>query len=242
MFYSYCGVKVFYQFKNKVSRNPILLLHGWGVDSSIFDGIVAQFPEKSFLCVDFPPFGKSQKKIANFSIYSYVALIMSLCEHLCINKCDILAHSFGGRVAGILASVKCSLVRSCIFVDSAGILPKRNLKYYFKIYRYKILKKLGKSTLNCGSKDYQQLDDNMKKIFNGIVNEDIAPYFKNVRCKSLIIWGEKDNETPIYMAKKIHKFIKNSQLEIIKNAGHFCFLNAPLSFNKIVGKFWEEMK
>ncbi len=240
MFYSYCGVKVFYTFKNKKSREPVLLLHGWGVDSQIFDGIVKSFPEKSFLCIDFPPFGKSQKIVENYSIYTYVALVMSLCEHLKIDKCDLLAHSFGGRVASILASVKCSLVRSCIFVDSAGIKPKRNLKYYYKVYKYKLLKKLGKSTLNMGSKDYQKLDENMKKTFNSIVNEDLSPYYKNVVCKSLIIWGEKDNETPMYMAKKIAKYVRNSKLEIIKNSGHFCFLSSPLTFNKLIGKFWEE--
>ncbi len=242
MFYHYGDVKVYYAFKNRNSSNPIILLHGWGVDSQIFKPIWEAFPERSFLCIDFPPFGKSQKKIENFNIYTYVALLMSLCEHLHIEKCDVLAHSFGGRVASILASIKCSLVRSCIFVDSAGLKPKRNLKYYYSIYKYKVLKKLGKSTLNLGSKDYKLLDENMKKTFNSIVNEDLAPYYQSVRCKTLIVWGEKDKETPLYMAKKLHKYIKNSKLEIIKDAGHFCFLTNTLSFNKIIGKFWEEIQ
>lgn len=242
MFYHYGDVKVYYAFKNRNSSNPIILLHGWGADSQIFKPIWKAFPERSFLCIDFPPFGKSQKKIENFNIYTYVALLMSLCEHLHIEKCDVLAHSFGGRVASILASIKCSLVRSCIFVGSAGLKPKRNLKYYYSIYKYKILKKLGKSTLNLGSKDYQLLDENMKKTFNSIVNEDLAPYYQSVRCKTLIVWGEKDKETPLYMAKKLHKYIKNSKLEIIKDAGHFCFLTNTLSFNKIIGKFWEEIQ
>lgn len=242
MFYSYCGVKVFYTYKNKKSLEPTLLLHGWGVDSKIFDSVCKSFPEKSFLCIDFPPFGRSQKKIESFNIYTYVALIMSLCEHLGISKCDIIAHSFGGRIASILASVKCSLVRSCIFVDSAGIKPKRNLSYYYKVYKYKLLKKLGKSTLNLGSKDYLELDENMKKTFISIVNEDLTPYYRNVKCPSLIVWGEKDKETPMYMAKKINKIVANSRLEVIKNSGHFCFLTSPLQFNKIIGKFWEEIE
>lgn len=240
MFYHYCGVKVFYQFKNHPSSCPVILLHGWGVDSQIFKSVWQAFPERSFLCIDFPPFGRSQKKLENFSIFSYAGLLMSLCEHLHLEKCDILAHSFGGRIASIFASIKCSFVRSCIFVSSAGLKPRRNLKYFYKIYKYKILKKFGRSTLNLGSKDYQLLDENMKKIFNSIVNEDLAPYFKSVKCKSLIVWGEKDTETPLYMAKKLHRYIKNSTLEVIKDAGHFCFLTNALSFNKIIGKFWEE--
>ncbi len=240
MFYNYCGTKVYYSFKNGQSKTPILLLHGWGVDSQIFEGIWKNFPDRSFLCIDFPPFGKSQKTIENFTIYTYVALLMSLCEHLGIEKCNILAHSFGGRIVAILASVKCSLVHSCILIGSAGLKPKRSLKYYYKIYKYKLLKKLGRSTLNLGSKDYIMLDDNMKKTFNSIVNEDLQSYYQNMHCPCLIIWGEKDSETPLYMAKKLKKIISNSSLEIIKNAGHFCFLTNPLLVYKFLSKFWEE--
>ncbi len=240
MFYNYGGVKVYYSFKNGQSKSPILLLHGWGVDSEIFKGIWQSFPDRVFLCIDFPPFGKSQKTIEDFTIYTYVALVMSLCEHLGIEKCDILAHSFGGRVASILASVKCSLVHSCILIGSAGLKPRRNLKYYYKIYKYKLLKKLGRSTLNLGSKDYKMLDEGMKKTFNSIVNEDLLAYYKNVRCPCLLIWGEKDDQTPLYMAKKLKKILPKSNLVIIKDAGHFCFLTNPLSVNKLLGKFWEE--
>ncbi len=240
MVYLYNGKKIYYRFYNGRSQRPILLLHGWGCNSDIFKSIIESFPKKSFLVVDFPPFGKSDKTIKDWNIFTYVGMLMSLCDYLHIDKCDILGHSFGGRIAIILSCVKRSLVHSCILVDSAGMKPHRTIKYYMKICSYKIKKKLGKSTAGMGSTDYQQLSPDMKKTFVSIVNTYLDDYARKMSTRTLIIWGEKDNDTPLYMAKKLNKFIKNSQLKVIKDAGHFCFLDRPLEFYKLISKFWEE--
>jgi pimeloyl-ACP methyl ester carboxylesterase len=42
---------------------------------------------------------------------------------------------------------------------------------------------------------------------------------------------------PKYMAKKLNCGIMNSSLHIIKDSGHFCFLEKPLEFNLIANEF-----
>ncbi len=240
MIYLYNDKKIYYKFYNQTSHCPIILLHGWGCEGSIFKNLIAQMPEKSFLVIDFPPFGKSDKSISDWNIFTYVGMLMSLCDYLHIDKCDILGHSFGGRIAIILSAVKRSLVHTCLLVDSAGIKPHHSIDYHMKICKYKIKKALGKSTLNMGSPDYLALSPDMKKTFVSIVNTHLEEYAKKMAVKTLIVWGEKDNETPIYMAKKLNKYIRGSRLKVIKEAGHFCFLDRPLEFYKIVKNFWEE--
>lgn len=240
MVYLYNGKKIYYKFYNRKSCRPILLLHGWGCNGKIFESIIESFPNNSFLVIDFPPFGKSDKSIEDWNIFTYVGMLMSLCDNLHIQKCDVLGHSFGGRIAIIMSAVKRSLVHSCILVDSAGIKPHRTIKYYMQICSYKIKKKLGKNTIDMGSTDYKQLSPAMKKTFVSIVNTYLDDYARKMAVKTLIIWGEKDKDTPLYMAKKLNKYIKNSQLKVIKDAGHFCFLDRPLEFYKSVSKFWED--
>ena len=240
MVYYYNGKKIFYKFVHGKSTCPILLMHGWGCDGSIFNKLMEFFPNRSFLIVDFPPFGNSDKAIEDWNIFSYVGMIMSLCEHLHIEKCDLLAHSFGGRVALILCAVKRSLVHTCILVDSAGMKPRFNLKRRINVLRYKINKKLGKDTQKYGSKDYLALSDEHKRIFVSVVNTFLEDYCKRIRTKTLIIWGELDDQTPLYMAKRINKLIHASKLKVIKDSGHFCFLDKPLEFYKLVNEFWEE--
>ena len=92
---------------------------------------------------------------------------------------------------------------------------------------------------NAGSQDYQALSSEMKKVFVSIVNQHLDEYLPLIKQKTLIIFGEKDNETPIYMARKLHKNISNSKLEIIKGAGHFCFLDNLMTFYRIIDKFLE---
>ena len=58
-----------------------------------------------------------------------------------------------------------------------------------------------------------------------------------IENKTLLIYGSLDKETPLYMAKRFNKNIKNSSLFIIKGAGHFCFVEKPDLFNFTVKEF-----
>lgn len=241
MIYLYNGVSVRYEIIGGGNGIPILLLHGWGASGNVFDNIIDKFSSRTFIKIDFPPFGESEKNIENWNIFTYVNMIMSLCEFLKIEKCDILGHSFGGRIAIILSAVKRSLVHSCILCDSAGMKPKRNLKYYFKVYQYKVYKKIGKDISKFGSRDYQDLAPNLKHVFNSIVSTHLEDYAKKMAVRTLIIWGRNDKETPLYMAKRLNKLIKGSSLKIIDNAGHFPFLDCQFEFYKILSYFLEEL-
>lgn len=90
-----------------------------------------------------------------------------------------------------------------------------------------------------GSSDYLALPENMRKTFVSIINTYLEDYAKIMSVKTLIIWGEKDDDTPLYMAKRLNRLIKNSRLEIIQQAGHFSFIDRPLEFYKLVNVFWE---
>ena len=241
MVYEYGEKRVYYKILNPGKSRPIVLLHGWGVDSSIFENIVEMFSSKTFILIDLPPFGKSDKDNYDWNIFTYAGMLMSLCEHLKINTCDILAHSFGGRIALIVCSVKRSLVHTCILVDSAGMKPKHSIKYHLRVLKYKMMKKKGKDVSMFGSRDYRALSSQQKKLFNQIVNEYLEEYAKTIQTKTMIVWGENDNETPLYMAARLKRLIKNSQLEVIKSAGHFPFIENKLEFYKIVNKFWEDL-
>ena len=239
MYYVYNGKKIHYRFINGRSFCPIILLHGWGCDCTIFNNMVKYFPHKSFLTIDFPPFGKSDKNIEDWNIFTYVGMLMSLCQHLSIEKCDILGHSFGGRVAIILSAVKRSLVQSCILVDSAGMKPRFNIKVKAKVLKYKLYKKLGKNTENFGSRDYLALPQNMRKVFSSVVKTYLEEYARKMSVKTLIIWGENDKDTPIYMAKRLNKLIKDSKLSVINDSGHFSFIERPIEFYRLANEFWE---
>jgi len=241
MIYNYNGVGVYYEVRGNTSQRPIIFLHGWGRSGRDFEDVVSLFPERSFLLIDFPPFGESLQEPEGWSIYTYVGMLMSLCEHLKIYSADIIGHSFGGRIAIILSAVKRSLVHSCILVDSAGMKPRRSVKYKFNLVKYKLYKKLGMKKLRKGSADYERLSPSMKETFKSIVNTYLEDYARKMSIKTLIVWGNQDEETPIYMAKRLNKLIKNSQLKIL-DGGHFSFMDCRLEFYAIMKEFLKEEK
>jgi len=231
------------------SNNFLVFLHGWGADKNSFLWIKDYFPDYSTIFVDFPGFGESPEPERDYKVFDYVLKLKEILDDYYIEKLVVVGHSFGGRVA-----IKFSFMfqndyldyRVCL-VDSAGLKPKRGLRYYYKIFKYKILKKINDnfSTPNnnlidlskYGSKDYISLSPTMKKTFKNIVNEDLTCYAKYIKVKTLIVWGSRDRETKLYMAKKLNKIIKNSTLKIIKDAGHFSFLDDKKQFMVILESY-----
>ena len=88
-----------------------------------------------------------------------------------------------------------------------------------------------------GSPDYAKLSPEMKETFKSIVGTFLEPYAQKITNKTLIIWGRHDNETPLYMAKRLKKLIKNSKLVVLENGGHFSFIDCPLEFYNLVNDF-----
>ena len=155
-------------------------------------------------------------------VYFYADAIEQLILHENAAGCDVVAHSFGARIAVILASR--GLVGKLIIVDGAGLKPRKSLKTVLKTRIFKIRRALGLNVDKYGSPDYQALDDHMKKVFVRIV------------CSDLIVWGKTDRDTPPYMAKQFKEGIAGSEI-VWLDGGHFAYLENPFVFLKITEAF-----
>ncbi len=236
MFYCYDNTKIYYRFKKKKNAQTLVLLHGWGANGKSFSMLSYLKRDYQTLEIDFPPFGKSEEA-QGWNVFSYANMVISLCQHLKIDKCHILGHSFGGRVAILISAFQKELVDKVVLVDSAGMKPKRKHSYYFKKMEFWLRKRFGLDTSLMGSSDYRSLSPNMKKTFSRIVSTHLEEYASLMKQKTLIIFGKNDKETPVYMAKRLNKLIKNSHLIIIEGCGHFCFQEKPHKFCLKVGQF-----
>ncbi len=215
-------------------KNLIVLLHGWGANISLMEelgkNIIGDF---TYLYIDFPPFGQSEKPKESWNLDDYSNLTEKIIlnakkilqkEGIKINSIIVIGHSFGGRVAIKLCQTKLK-INKLILLSSAGIKPKFSVVTKYKILKYKIYKRLKiKKAENLGSKDYKELDDKLKYTFRNIINEDLSNICKTIQVETLIIFGKLDKDTPLYMGKKLNKYIKNSKLIVIKNGGHFNYI------------------
>lgn len=245
MIFEYGAVKVFYEVKGEGS--PLLLLHGWGCTHNIFDAFVGDLAKSHrVIAIDFPGFGESSEPDTVWGVEEYAAMLESLCAKLAITKPSIICHSFGGRVAIVFASRNAT--DRLLFVDVAGIKPRRDLLYYGRVYSYKISKwfllnvlrdekAFTRMSAGKGSSDYASASPKMKAILSKTVNQDLRSLLPGINSPVILFWGEEDTATPIEDAYKMKKLLPDAGLITVKGGSHFSFLDDPQLFRSVALNF-----
>ena len=88
-----------------------------------------------------------------------------------------------------------------------------------------------------GSADYNALDDEMKKTFVKVISEDLRPLLPNIKASTLLIWGERDTATPLWMGQTMEKEIADAGLVVFENDDHFAYLKQWPRFVAVVKAF-----
>ena len=228
----------------------IVLMHGWGCDSSTLAMIEETATETHTVYnVDFPGFGGSDEPPTVWGVDDYTRAIEALVAAEGIENPVLLGHSFGGRV-GIVYSSR-NAVDRLILVDAAGIKPRRSLRYYVKVYSYKLMKRwirlthspedaarlIEKEQAKRGSSDYAGASPRMRAIMSRVVNEDLKHCLPLINAPTLLIWGVNDTATPIGDARIMEKMIPDAGLVAFDGCGHYSFLDNPAGFTAVLRSF-----
>jgi len=232
---------------------PLVLLHGLGCDTKIFKALNAHFQQYfTVYRLDFPGFGQSDVPPNPWTNDDYVDFTKAFLEKLQIENPIILGHSFGGRIALKLGTL--TPFHKLILTGSAGIKPSRSLSYYTSVYTYKFLKILANLPIlsfflaplveayiqNMGSEDYKKSNPIMRTTLSNVVNADLTPYMPKLAMPVLLLWGENDTATPVKNAKIMENLIPDAGLVVLKNSGHYVFLEQAQQFTVIMDKFLEK--
>lgn len=244
------GVRIRYDVTGDGPR-AVIVMHGWGCKASTVDLLAraASGTGTTVYNLDLPGFGASSEPEEVWGVEQYTALIEEFAKKNGIKKPILIGHSFGGRLAIVFASR--NEVEKLILVDAAGIKPRRNLKYYFKVYSFKTGKKLlplllGKNRAakiierwrgKAGSSDYAQASSKMRAIMSRVVNEDLTSLLPEIKAPTLLIWGEKDTATPLRDARKMERLIPDAGLVSYPEAGHYSFLDRPAQTIAVIENF-----
>lgn len=225
-------------------KTAIIFLHGWRSESAVWKDTVDKLPADEFTAylIDLPGFGSSPIPKTSLGIENYAQLVYNFAEKQNIGSAIIVGHSFGGRIGIILAAKYPDLVKKLVLVDSAGIKKeypgrKKIAKIVKPLFKPKFMHRLRRKIYSkMGSEDYLATPE-MTEIYLKIIDQDLTPELEKIVQPTLLIWGNDDTATPISDAKEMNKKIKNSELEILQNAGHFSFLDQPEKFTEVFNKF-----
>lgn len=258
MIFEHDGQALYYERQG--AGKPLLLLHGWGGKIESWLPVTRDFPRtREVIALDFPGFGRSPEPELPWSVTEYMELTAAFVRQLGIEGADILAHSFGARVAILLSATYPELAGRLVLTGAAGLIPVRTKKKRARSTLYKALKGavesaplrvlLGEEKVKefrealiqrFGSSDYRALTPTMRPTFNRVISQDLRPYLPMIHSPALLIWGAKDAETPLWMGKVMEKEIPDAGLVVFEDAGHFAYLERYADFRTIVMKFLEE--
>lgn len=225
---------------SRVGKGPVMLfLHGWGDTSKTYGGLVDTL-KADFTCVllDQPGFGATEVPEGAWTLASYAEFIQHFLQKLGISQTEVIVgHSHGGAVAirglenGLLSAKK------LVLLASSGIRPKKNIKTSIitlaaKAGKHitKILPKanqlaLRKALYRRVGSDYL-VAPQMAETFKKVVRDDISAGLGDLRLPVLLIYGQKDTATPLWIAKKFQVLLPQATLHIVPLAGHFVHLDA----------------
>jgi pimeloyl-ACP methyl ester carboxylesterase len=227
----------------------VLVLHGWGASiETVYPIVVGLAPAGRVYALDLPGFGESEQPREPWGVEEYQAFLAAFMDELAIERPAIVGHSNGGRIAIRMAATEPTRASRLVLVDSAGIRPKRTLRWYRRVamakvgkYAARLLGAPGERLRallvgRAGSADYLAAGA-MRPTLVKLVNADLRPFMGEVKVPTLLVWGSEDADTPLAAAKEMERLIPDAGLVVLEGAGHYSYLDQPARFARIVSHF-----
>lgn len=238
------------------SGPPLLCLHGWGASTDLFAPLIRDFSASRRLLVpDLPGFGETPEPPEPWDRDAYVGWILDLLDRLGIERADVVGHSFGGSLAIKLAAAHPLRVGKVVLTGSSGLRTPPTLMGRLRIRRFKLLRGIARQgwvpgTLRraaqrrvdaSGSRDYKAASGVMRPTFVKIVNEDLRPWLGRLQSPVLLVWGDRDDETPLADGREMEKLIPGAGLAVLEGGSHYAYLEQAPRFAKILRVFLDEI-
>jgi pimeloyl-ACP methyl ester carboxylesterase len=218
----------------------VVLLHGWGDDSRTFTALQEELIVKyQVLALDLPGFGGTQGPLNVWNLDRYAAFVKSVLQKLELHKVyAVVGHSNGGAIAIRAVSLDLLQPEKLILLAAAGIRDRGSGKRL----ALKVVAKTGDAATLWMPERYRQslrrtlygvagsdegVAPQLKETFRKVVRQDVQPDAAKLTLPTLLIYAVDDRAVPLRDGQRYHQLIKNSQLQVVPDAGHFVHHDQP---------------
>lgn len=235
---------------------PIVVLHGWGANMGLILPLSEGLSQLGFRCyaIDLPGFGRSDEPQIAWTVYDYANFVIDYLDYHQLEQVYLFGHSFGGRLALILGARHPDRIKKMALSDAAGIRQQTPLWAHIRLNTYKTIRDtmdaVGLSSLantlreqynqRYGSSDFQQVSGVMRQTFIKVVNEDLLPLAHQVKPSTILFWGDKDEDTPLWMGQKLEEAIPDAGLIVYDGAGHYAYLERLTETVRTIDFFFKQ--
>ncbi|WP_088188235.1 alpha/beta hydrolase [Desulfosporosinus sp. FKA] len=244
------GINIFYESTGG-DFLPLVVIHGAGGSSQSWSKQISGLQEQgNLIALDLPGHGKSGGSLLA-DIPSMADFLNDFVQTLGIEKFFLAGHSMGGAIAQeftlryprkvtglILLGTGARLRVGQGILDAAalGMFPFKNVDHLYGSAtsdeeKAKEMKELQKIPANVFWADFQACN-----TFNRIDDAE------KIQVSTLIVVGEEDVMTPVKYSRFLADKLPNTNLRIIKGAGHMCMQEKAAEVNEIIWNFLENSR
>ena len=254
---SYQNIKIHYSIYG--SGKPVMLLHGFAEDSSIFNAQV-NFLKADFLLIvpDLPGIGKSEMlKKENVQLTDYAAIVKAIIDEEKISSFTLLGHSMGGYITLDYADKYAEtlngfgLLHSSAYADDdAKIETRKKAISFIELNGTAAFLKTTIPNLFFNiEKSKKDIDDLIKRGNNinpqvliqqykaMITRADTTSILKTFNYPILFIIGEHDKAVPFEHSLQQSHLPQIAYVNILDKTGHMGMKEEPEQMNKYLRNF-----
>ncbi|HTR28969.1 MAG TPA: alpha/beta fold hydrolase [Puia sp.] len=239
---------------------PILLLHGFGEDGTVWQNQVDVLAAGSRLLIpDLPGSGRSSALPASTSLESLAVVIKEVLDQLHVDKVILIGHSMGGYIALAFAArfperlLAFGLFHSTAYPDSDEKKATRRKAIDF-IRANGAAPFIRQSTPNLFSfrtrEQRPELVESTSRKYSDLAPASLTGYYEAMIARPdrtavlrefprpvLFVLGEDDIVVPLQQGLEQSWLPAISHLHIVKQAGHMAMLEAPEKSNQLISDF-----
>jgi len=228
----------------------VLLLHGWGDSIRGLHQLQTDLAEHfQVLAIDLPGFGSTEvpKSVWNLDDYGdFIAAVLKKLEFQ--QPYSVIGHSNGGAVAIRAIALNSLKPEKLVLIAASGIRPPRQAKRLF----FAVLAKVGNAATIWMPERYRSalrkslykaagsdmlVAPQLQETFKKTVRQDVQDDARTITVPTLLIFADNDPAVPSNSGQRYNELIKNSELKVIENAGHFIHIDQAEKVNELIEGF-----
>jgi pimeloyl-ACP methyl ester carboxylesterase len=243
---------------NKINKdNPIVFVHGVGLNNEIWKPQIDFFKKYNTLAYDLLGHGKTPLKGLKLTFNIFSRQLLNLINELKFKKIHLVGFSLGALIVRHFASKHND--RLCSLIIHGSIYKRTEEQKRVVINRFNVAKlnrpvskrsaltrwlteDFIKKNPKIYNELYSMLENNNNKnflksyeLFTHYIDDDNE--IKKINVNTLITTGEHDIRSTPEMARNLNKVIKNSKFVEIKKGKHLCSIECADDVNITFKKF-----
>lgn len=251
----------------RADGETVVLLHGFGANKENWLFMAGLLARRYHLIIpDLAGFGESHFiASSNYRLATQAERIHRMLSLLKLGPVHIVGNSMGGAIAGIVAARAQDDVLSLTLMNSAGMrghnmsdfetallrgenpLIPRTLLDVARLFRITTHRNRHSLSALLTPLLYREMAHRYPvnhRIFRDLleIDEDPNDLFADIRCPTLIMWGDRDEVLDVSCAATFKQLIPHARTCIFKDVGHLPMLEAPALTARALRSHWREAR